>query len=266
MRSPHPTTSPAGPAEIVRTLVSGHLPGLAHVPHCPVPLPVRHVTDSAGRPLILVRYLSAAADALWRAGDPTGTPIALAVADVPPCPDAPGLGRAWASGWGRPLIGDDARDAAVEFATTRPSGDLLALGRGFVLYRVEVAAVRWEPPAGSAVEPDPAEYAGAEPDPVHPVERALVAGLAGHHRGELAAMVHRLAPGAGTCGRIVTPVRIDRYGMLVDLADPAAPDGVPARRIRVDFPAPLSDPRQFVALLRPGRRPVAPRPARRQQT
>ncbi|GIH15429.1 DUF2470 domain-containing protein [Rugosimonospora africana] len=257
--------SPASPAEIARTLVAGHLPGLAHVPRWPVPLPIRYAADTAGQPLILAGYASAAAEALWRAGDGPDVPVAIAVSDVAPVPEAPCLGRAWVAGWARPLTGTAARDAALDFAAVHPTGDLLLLGQGFVLYRVEVAAVRLEPPtgepAGDPVEIDPAGYAAAEPDPLHVIENALLSGLAHHHRGELAAMLHRLAPTAGTCGAIVTPVRIDRYGMLVDLTDPTADDRVAPRRIRVDFPAPLRDARQFVTLLRPDH-PTARGPAR----
>jgi hypothetical protein len=242
---------------------------------------------------MLVGYASTAAEALWRAGNGPDVPVALAVPDVPPGQAAPSLGRAWVAGWARPLTGTGARDAALEFATVRPSGDLLGLGRGFVLYRVEVVAVRLEPPAnpqpyGATVEDgaapgdhdparcpgtadnrgtpdtidvDPAEYAAAEPDPLHPIEGALLADLADHHRGELAALLHRLVPGAGTCGAIVTPVRLDRYGMLVELTDPTARNCVPPRRVRVDFPAPLHDPYGLVALLRPAH-PPARGPAR----
>ncbi|HEY2673468.1 MAG TPA: DUF2470 domain-containing protein [Rugosimonospora sp.] len=286
---------PALPAEIARTLVAGHLPGLVHVPRWAAPVPVRYVADAAGQPLMLVGYASTAAEALWRAGNGSDVPVAVAVPDVPPGPTAPSLGRAWVSGWARPLTGTGARDAALEFATVRPTGDLLGLGRGFVLYRVGVVAVRLEPPAnlqpcGATVEDgaalgdyepagrhgpadnhgagnrdtvdvDPAEYAAAEPDPLHPIEGALLAHLADHHRGELAALLHRLAPGAGTCGAIVTPVRLDRYGVLVELTDPTARNCVPPRRIRVDFPAPLHDPYGLVALLRPAH-PPARGPAR----
>jgi hypothetical protein len=242
------------PAEHARILVAGHLPGLAHVPRWPVPLPVRHAADSIGQPLILVRYASAVAEALRPSGPAPDTPIALCVPDAPPNADGPNQGRAWISGWARPLAGPSARAAALEFADVRPIGDLLLLGQGFVLYRVEVVAIRLDRPGagagGDTVEVDPGQYAAAEPDPLHPFERDLLHHLTHHHRGELAALLRRLAPEASTCGAIVTPVRLDRHGMLVDLTDPTTRRDVPPRRIRVEFPARLRDPHDLIALLR----------------
>jgi hypothetical protein len=244
-----PAPHGADPAETIRTLLAGHLPGQAHVPRWPTPLTARYVTDPTGHPLLLVGYRSPMAEALRTTGDADATAVALGVADVPP-PGAPSLGRAWVSGWARPLAGPDATAAALEFAAVRPTADLLLLGRGYVLYRVEVAEVRLARETGT-VRVDPARYAAAEPDPMHPLERALLDDLADHHRGELAAMLHRLVPDAHTCGAIVTPVRLDRYGMLVDLADPTAAPSAPPRRLRIAFPAPLTDPYELITLLRP---------------
>ena len=63
--------------------------------------------------------------------------------------------------------------------------------------------------------------------------------------------MHRLVPDAHTCGAIVTPVRVDRHGMLVELTDPTAAPAAPPRRLRVAFPAPLADPYELITLLRP---------------
>jgi len=182
--------------------------------------------------------------------------VALGVTDRPPVTGAPSLGRAWVSGWARPLAGAEARAAALEFVRVHPTEDLLLLGKGFVLYRMEAAEVRLQDVPGRAdqsgkVTVDPAGYAAAEPDPLYPFERELLLDLADHHRGELAALVHRLAPWAGSCGAIVAPLRLDRHGMVVELIDPTGGASVRPRLVRVDFPTPLANPYQLGALLRP---------------
>jgi hypothetical protein len=244
---------PPTPAEIVRTLAAGHLAAFVHAPRHPLPEAIRFAPDSAGDLLILAAYTDPVANAL-RPGndadpDADDTAVAIRVDDVPPVDAAPTRGRAWLSGWARPLCGTIARAAAVEFAAVHPTGDLLALGRGFVLHRVEVAEVRLQR-GGSLVNVDPASYATAEADPLGPVEGMLLHDLAEHHRGDLAALLHRLAPAGTGRGAIITALRLDRYGMVVELDDPMASETTRPRRLRVDFPVPLDRPEQLGQLLR----------------
>ncbi len=145
------------PAQIARTLAAGRLPGVAQVPYHSSPYRVRHATDQAGRPLLLCREGGRLDGALTpREGDDTA--VVLAVGEVRGA-------RVWISGWATALEDIEARAAALEFAAVNPVSDLLDVGRGFRLYRMDVAEVRLECPAGHLAEVDADDYAAAEPEP-----------------------------------------------------------------------------------------------------
>ncbi|MFF5055553.1 DUF2470 domain-containing protein [Micromonospora sp. NPDC000663] len=243
------------PAEIVRTLVAGRLPGLVHLAHRPGPHHARHVTDPDGRVLLLVPVASHLAAALQPVAGGNDVAVVLDVLDLPPAAGAPALGRAWVSGWAAELRGDEARHAAVDFAAVDPTGDLLDVGTRFRLYRFEVAEVRWER-AGTVRRVDPGEYAEAEPDPVHPVEARLLADLAERDAPEMTDYLRRQL---GLTGQ--TPdgpprvVRIDRYGLVVALGRAGG-----RRRVRLAFPRPVTDPDELAGLLPPLRRLAGARP------
>ncbi|WFE37359.1 DUF2470 domain-containing protein [Micromonospora sp. WMMD998] len=230
------------PAEIVRTLVAGRLPALVHLARHAGPHQVRHATDPDGRVLLLVPIVSDLAAAL-SPPDATDVATVLDVLDLPPAAGAPSLGRAWISGWAKRLDGDEARRAAVDFAVTQPTGDLLDVGRRFRLHRFEVAEARWER-AGGVRRIDPAAFAEAEPDPLHAVEAELLADLADHHGEQVAGhLCRRLKLPVAESPRVV---RIDRYGLLVAYGRPGA-----TRRIRVAFERPVADVAELSRLLHP---------------
>ncbi|MBO4206055.1 DUF2470 domain-containing protein [Micromonospora echinofusca] len=235
------------PAEIARTLSAGRLPGTAYVAHGLGPHQVRHATDAQGRVLLLVSVVSDLARAL-RPGAGAETAVVLDVPDLPPAAGSPALGRVWISGWAAPLTGAEARQAALDFADTDPTGDLLDVGRGFALHRFEPAEVRLET-GGAVLRIDPGEYVVAEPDPLHPVEREIIVDLTRRHAPRLTELFSRhLADRAsGTPPRLV---RIDRYGMVVALGRPG-----PERTARLVFPRPVRDRADLVRLLQPVLRP-----------
>ncbi|MGV9214762.1 DUF2470 domain-containing protein [Micromonospora sp. RB23] len=245
------------PAEIVRTLVAGRLPGLVHLARRPGPHHARHVTDPEGRVLLLVPVASHLGAALQPAAGGADVAVVLDVLDLPPAAGAPGLGRAWVSGWAAELHDDEARRAAVDFAAVEPTGDLLDVGARFRLFRFEVAEVRWER-AGVVHRIDPGEYAEAEPDPVHPFEALLLADFA-HH--DPAAVTDYLRRQLGLTEEAPDGpprvVRVDRYGLVVALGRPGA-----RRRVRLAFPCPLSGPDELGRLLPPLRRPADAHPPR----
>ncbi|RAO47507.1 DUF2470 domain-containing protein [Micromonospora saelicesensis] len=155
------------------------------------------------------------------------------------------------------LRGDEARDAAVEFAAVEPTGDLLDLGTRFRLFRFEVVEVRWER-AGVVHRIDPVEYAEAEPDPVHPVEARLLADLAECHGTQVTEYLCRqLGLTEHTPDGPPRVVRIDRYGLVVALGQPGA-----RRRVRLAFPGPVADPAELPRLLPPLRPTANARPPR----
>ncbi|MBW4700508.1 MULTISPECIES: DUF2470 domain-containing protein [unclassified Micromonospora] len=231
------------PAEIVRTLVAGGLPALAQLAGSTGPHQVRHATDPAGRVLLLVPAPGDLATALTPPAGDTAVAAVLDVLDLPPTAGAPSLGRAWVSGWAERLDGDAARQAAMDFAATRPTGDLLDVGSRFQLHRFEVTEARWER-AGATRPIDPQAYAQAEPDPLHAAEAGLLADLADHHAEQVAAHLRRQLKLTGAESPRV--VRIDRYGLLVAYGQPGA-----ARRARVSFARPVADVAELSRLLHP---------------
>ena len=226
------------PAEVARTLAAGHLPAAAHVACRPGPFPVRHVTDDHGRILLLSPRDGALAAALDPADD---TAMVLDIADVPPMAGSPVLGRVWVSGWARRLDGDEARSAALDYAGIDASGDLLDVGAGQVLHRMDVAEVRHER-HGVLLDIDIEEYAEADPDPLRQIEFDLIADLADHHEAEMCAYIRRQLGPATRPGEEPRVVRLDRYGFLVRL------DG---RLARLAFPRPVTDRHDLARLLHP---------------
>ena len=228
-------------AEIARTLAAGHLPGVAHVACRPGPLPVRHVTDANGRVLLLSPRDGAFAAALRPQDGNDDTAMVLDISDVPPMAGAPTLGRVWISGWATLLDGDEARAAALDYAEVDASGDLLDVGHGQVLHRMDVAEVRFERHE-KLHDVDVDEYAEATPDPLSRIEFDLIADLADHHMAEMGAYVRR------QLGRTFQPeaeprvVRMDRYGFLVRMGN---------RSARLAFPRPVTDRHDLAHLLHP---------------
>lgn len=234
------------PAEIARTLAAGHLPATVQVACGPGPLPAVHAADCGGHPLLLVSAFDRLAGALPFESDEDAAAV-LTVADEPPVAGAPTLGRVWVSGWVSRLEGAAAREAASEFAEINPLGDLLDVGRGHELYRLEVAEVRLEC-GGRTREVDAADYLAADPDPLFPHEADLLADLADHHGAEVGEFTRSIAAGAGLPPLTadddapVTVVRLDRYGMVVRGDKGLA---------RLEFTRPVRDSQDLARLLHP---------------
>ncbi|MDI1464818.1 hypothetical protein QEZ54_27995 [Catellatospora sp. KI3] len=144
------------PAATARTIACGHHAGIAQVPWADSPFRVRHAVDSVGRPLLLVRVGGALDRALTPRDGDEDTAMVLAVGGD--------RSRVWISGWATGLAGLAARAAALEFAEANPASDLLDVGRGFRLYRLDVAEVRLQCPAGHLTDVDADDYAAAEPE------------------------------------------------------------------------------------------------------
>jgi hypothetical protein len=236
------------PAEVARTLAAGRLPGNAHIACRPSPHLVRHATDVAGHVLMLVPAGGELAEALRPAEGTDDVAVVLDVQDVPPVAGSPTLGRVWVSGWAAPLTGVEARQAAQDFVDIDPVGDLLDVGRGQVIFRMEPAEVRLEV-GGRVTDIDPEEYAAAEPDPLQAVEWDLLTDLADHHVPEMAGFIQRQLAESGHISPSGPPprvVRLDRYGFVVSL-------GAPGReyRARLAFPRAVADRADLARLLHP---------------
>lgn len=170
-------------AEVARTLAAGREPAVVQVAHRPGTFPVRHVTDLAGRPLLLVPDGSPLAAAL-RPSAGNDTALVLDATDVPAAAGAPTLGRVWIAGWAAALSGEDARQAALEWLDTDITGDLLDIGHGRTLFRVDVAEIRLQR-HGHTVDVDVDGYAAADPDPLHRMQSDVLADLADRYGTDL---------------------------------------------------------------------------------
>ncbi|MDG4825559.1 hypothetical protein O7635_27235 [Asanoa sp. WMMD1127] len=139
----------------VRALAAGQHPGMVQVARGATgrrgPYPVRHALDGAGSPLLLVTA-DDPVDLALTAPDSHDVAAVLGIA-------APDGSRIWISGWSTRLREPLARRAALEFAAHRPVADLLDVGQGHALHRMDVAEVRLEHPDGRWIEIDPEAYA-----------------------------------------------------------------------------------------------------------
>ncbi|MGW0432661.1 DUF2470 domain-containing protein [Micromonospora sp. NPDC003197] len=245
------------PAEIARTLSAGRLAGTAYTACRPGAYPVRHVVDRNGRVLLLVPAEGEPASLFRPAGGADDVAVVLDVRDQPPTAGAPSLGRVWVSGWASELAGPAGRAAALDYADHDPTGDLLGVGSEFRLYGFDALEIRLER-AGTTVSVDPDEYASAEPDPLHHIERELLADLTDHHGPAISEFVRsrlgeRMATAADAPAQVAmandTParvVRLDRYGFVVTLGPGDSPS-----RARIAFPRPVRDRADLARLLHP---------------
>jgi hypothetical protein len=242
-------------AEIARTLARGRLPGRLQLDGRPAPAPVPHATDRTGRPLLLVRD----DDDLGAALRDGHLAVTLSVMDVPPVERAPSLGRVRIDGRVRRLSAGEAAAAVQEFAESNPVADLLDVGRGASLWLVNVDRVRLDNPCAT-VDVEPAWYAAAAPDPLHELERDLLADLADHHAEQIESYFRCLLALTGKpCRTIPRAVRLDRYGFIVDIGDR---DGAPAddQWVRLSFPRPVHCRHDLAHLLHPVLFPICPDP------
>jgi hypothetical protein len=228
-------------AEVARTLAAGHLPASAHIACRQGPFPVRHVTDSHGRILLLSPRDGALTAALRPIDDNDDTALVLDIPDVPPVAGAPSLGRVWVAGWAAALTGDEARQAALDYADIDASSDLLDVGDSQVLHRMTVAEVRYEGD-GALFDVDPDEFAAASPDPLRAIEFDLIADLTDHHVAEMTAYVQRRLGPAAADNDEPSVVRLDRYGLVVRLGK---------RLARLAFPRAVGDRHELAHLLHP---------------
>lgn len=202
------------PAELARTLASGHQPATVQVAWNETMWTVNASAGPDGTPLLLLPDDDGLTAAL-RDSRGLDTAVALRFDDEPPLPCAPWLGSAWIAGWAEPVPESGQRDAALAYAEVNPVPELLDLGDGTTMWRVNVAEVRLQ--AGrDLTEVGAAEFAAAEPDPFYSVEVDLLLDLYDHHPEVLHALTHRLAHRLPSARR-VAPLRMNRHGIVVDV-------------------------------------------------
>jgi hypothetical protein len=246
-------------AEVARTVISGQVPATLRVACRPGPIPVRHATDCVGRPLVLARLDDPLLAVLRDHRQPPA--VVLHASDVPPSPDAPGLGQVLVGGTLRPVPEEHLHPAVLEYAQTHADSDLFDVGTTAVLFQLDVQEVRLSPgpraapvtragPGGSVVDLD--SYLAADPDPLYDQERDLLADLIEHHGDQLGPYLARcladLDPPAGDGEASPLPVRLDRYGFIVSV-----PGTGESRRswVRIPFRRAVRDRADLAHLLHP---------------
>jgi hypothetical protein len=137
-------------AQLVHRLASANTTIEVRVVWHPNPFQVRHALDFQGRPLLLCRAGGALDSALT-----SNDAVVLSVCR--------GKDQLWIAGWAAPASGVA---AALEFAASRPLGDLLDVGHGYGIYRVDVAEIRLRRGDGPMEEIDVNDYAAASSEPV----------------------------------------------------------------------------------------------------
>ncbi|GAA2517031.1 hypothetical protein [Pilimelia columellifera] len=150
------------PAAVARALAAATRPASLYLACRPSPQLTRYICDPHGTVLLLARDDSPAAHALRPTPGEDDVAAVLEIVDDPDQPDLPSLGRVWLSGWVAPLSGVGARAAALDFAAVHPLSDLLDVGRGVTLYRLELAEVRLER-GDRSVDIVPEDFAAAAP-------------------------------------------------------------------------------------------------------
>jgi hypothetical protein len=179
---------------------------------------------------------------------PDSLPALVDAADVCPVPVPDRIrGRARLVGRVHEPPAHLRRDLALVAADREGAGALLDVGSGRTVLYVHVSEVRYvdggaDLDDGAAVESvDREEYAAAAPDPLAGVEAALLCQLVGDHPAELGRLAGLLPPAVWLAADRVTPVRLDRLGLLLRAG---------GQDVRLPFAEPLTCPRQLPSRMR----------------
>jgi hypothetical protein len=235
-----------GAAEWARTLSAGVVPGALRL--SPV---------GAGRSDFRVRQLTAPdGDVTLLVGDGTpldrylrgesldDSPAVLDVLDVPPGQFRLPRARLCLTGWVQAMPLGEQRDLAACVAAARPVGELLSIGAGATLYRLDLAEI-CVTTAGGVVTVAPEEFAAARPDPMYEAEDEIVAHLTAFHRDRMIAYALRHLPADEAAElRDVGVAGLDRHGLDLQCATPLG-----YRMLRATFGAPVDDPDGFARRL-----------------
>ncbi|RRS00414.1 DUF2470 domain-containing protein [Glycomyces terrestris] len=235
------------PAEVARTLVRGRLPGALRFEDGLAVTGVQHAADRLGRPLLLVPAGEELATRLRGRETPR---VALAVDDVPPRFGAPSLGRVRVVGDLHPVPEAEISDAVLEYAESVADPDLFDVGDGIALHRLVPARVTLN--RGGVIDSiDLDAYAAAEPDPLQECEEDLLADLAHHHLPQLADYLSRLlGEAAAFADGPPQAMRLDRYGLVVDLGEHSAAHGR-SRWVRLEFARAVTGQHDLAHLMHP---------------
>jgi hypothetical protein len=195
-----------------------------------------HATTACGQVLLVVPSDGEVAAAVSGARDGDLAALVL-VTDHAPVPlRDPVRAQVWLSGWLTAVRPADERAAALAFADVAPVPELLDVGRGATLLRLDLAEVVLGE-GGAVTEVTPQAYAAAEPDPLAGIEATALRHLVSAHPDELSALQSWVPPCWRGESAVVQPLGLDRYGFRLRIEDRHG-----SRDVRVPFSAPVSGP------------------------
>ena len=195
-----------------------------------------HATTAAGQVLLIVPTDGEVCAAVSGAADGDLAALVL-VTDHAPVPlRDPVRAQVWLSGWLTPVRAADERAAALAFADVQPVGELLDVGRGNTLLRLDLAEVVLGE-GGTVVEVPPEAYLAAEPDPLAGIEATALRHLVSAHPDELSALRSWVPPCWRGEDAVVHPLGLDRYGFRLRIEHRHG-----TRDLRVPFSAPVTSP------------------------
>jgi len=173
----------------------------------------------------------------------------LHAVDVCPVPMADRIrGEVWIGGLVTEVPPTELTAAVLALAEREASGDLLDVGAGWLVLRLEVAEVRLddrmngECGALALVEPD--EYEAAEADPLADGEPEWLGHLVCAHPAEFARLCLQLDPAVRRPGCRLRPLALDRFGLRIRAEES---DG--HRDVLLPFETPLREPEQLAGAL-----------------
>ncbi len=240
-RSSHQTASDAlrpTIAERARTVAArpGAAVRAAGLDRCRV---LAHAVTAAGDVLLVVPTDGEVATAVRHAPDGDLAALVMATDHAPVRLRDPVRAQVWLSGWLAPVEAGEERAAAVAFADVAPVGDLLDVGRGATLLRMDLAEVALGE-GGAVAELTPEAFLAADPDPLVEVEAAVLQHMDAEHRAELALLRSRIPAALLGASDVVRPLGLDRCGLRLRIEQPRG-----HRDVRVPFAAPISDAEQL---------------------
>ena len=197
-----------------------------------------HGADHTGAPLLVVPERSPLAQA---ARDISCVVHAIDIGPAP-LPDRV-RGEVWLGGWLAAVPAEERADAALALAERSPDGDLLDIGAGLTVLRLEVAEVRLADRLfgdGRVVDLDAERYADANADPLADGEAEWLGHLMAAHPAEFAQLCSLVPEHARPPGARLHPVALDRHGLLLRIDSPSG-----YRHVRLPFPAPVNCPRHL---------------------
>ncbi len=174
----------------------------------PSPVTMVHLFD--GQAFLVIGSDTAAMVAAGQTG--AGVPAMIEVTDCAPIDlREPVRSLIWLTGMLHRVPGDLERDLAVEIAIDHPSDELLDLGHGSSLLRVQLNGAVIATAAGAA-SVSTEELTRARPDPFWENEADWIAHLDSEH-SELVEQMSRHVPSAMRRSGRIRPLGLDRFGI-----------------------------------------------------